>query len=422
MPHEMLLFINCSVSIAGFMLALLGLIMSIFFQPIKLIIRKLCTLLFGLVILYTATNFISYFGEIISNRPMIVFGLFAAAFSSAGIMPVVTLLILYFSGENAFRSPLMQISSILLFIYYLMLSTTLFSPLFYSVSPTCEYTRGVLYPYLLVPPFLNLLINLIGLWMKRRKMSKRQRIAMLGVLLPPILAIVVQIFYEGILSTAIGIIMGSFTMLIVIMLDQVDLYLEQKERNAQQDFEIKVLQMRPHFIYNTMTSIYYLIDSDKEKAKNVVRDFTVYLRKVFSSVVKTEMIPFEEELQHTKAYLAVEEARFGDQLHAVFDLPDVHFRIPPLTLQPVVENAVKHGMDPESAPLTIEIRTQEKENEMLVVVSDNGVGYNFSDPGDPHTALGNIEARIREFCKGSIQIDPGNNGIGTRVVLHIPKG
>lgn len=420
MTNEIILLINCSVSAAGFMLALLGLVINIFFHPMKPEVRKRCVLLFGIVCLYMQSDFFSYLGELMANRAMMISGLFFSSLFAGAIMPVVTSLILYFSKEKESRSPLMWISLSLLTLYCAMLISTLFSPVFYSVDLAGNYQRGPLYPLLLIPPLLALLLNCLGLLRRRGKMSRRQGIAMAGLLLPPLLCGLIQTFYEGILPIAVGIILGTLMMFMQIIQDQLDEYLEQKERNAQQEFEIRVLQMRPHFIYNALTSIYYLIDSDSEKAKKVVRDFTVYLRNVFSSVVRTEMIPFEEEMQHTRAYLAVEEARFGNQLIIVFDLPHIHFLIPPLTMQPLVENAVKHGMDPESGPLTVTIRTRKSNEEMQIIVNDDGAGYHPTDSTDDYSALDNIRARMKKFCQGTMSIRCGENGRGTCVILHIP--
>lgn len=421
MPREMILFYNCSICVAGFVLALLGLIMSLLVHFFKPGVRMQCILLFGVVLFYTASTFSCFYGEIIRNLAMGIYGMLFSSLSAAMVMPVVISLILILSGERVSGSPLMKVSLTLLAVYSLMVISTLFSPVFYHISPAGKYTRGPLYPLLLVPPLLSLLIGAAALWSKRKKLTRRQQCGLLVVLLVPALTIFLQMFYQGILLVSIGVVLGTFTMFILILLDQVDQYLLQKEQNARKEFEIRVLQMRPHFIYNVLSSIYYLIDSDSDRAKTVVRDFTVYLRNVFTSVVQTEMIPFEEEVEHTRAYLAVEEARFGEQLHTAFDLPTVAFRIPPLTLQPLVENAVKHGMDPEGAPLNIRVRTQEDGDSVLVVVEDDGVGCKLSDSDDPDTALANIRARLREFCGGTVTLCPGENGRGTRVTLRIPK-
>jgi LytS/YehU family sensor histidine kinase len=178
--------------------------------------------------------------------------------------------------------------------------------------------------------------------------------------------------------------------------------------------------MRPHFIYNTMTSIYYLCEQNPQKAQQVVLDFTNYLRKNFNAIAGTDTISFSEELDHTRAYLAVEIALFEDRLIVEYDTPFTQFRLPPLTLQPIVENAVKHGMDPDAAePLTISVRTEKTDDGSRITVEDNGKGFDPSYNGESHTALDIISERLKQQCGGTMKIDsaPGK----TTVTIFIPQ-
>ena len=189
----------------------------------------------------------------------------------------------------------------------------------------------------------------------------------------------------------------------IILFDQIDQYLRQQREIAHQRASIMVLQMRPHFIYNTMTSIYYLCDQDPKKAQQVTMDFTTYLRKNFTAIASENTIPFTEELEHTRAYLAVEQAQFEDSLFVFrYDTPHTRFRVPPLTLQPIVENAVKHGMDPDSGPLRISIRTRRTEAGSEILVEDNGPGFDLPIDNEPHIALANIRQRLELMCGGKL--------------------
>jgi LytS/YehU family sensor histidine kinase len=209
----------------------------------------------------------------------------------------------------------------------------------------------------------------------------------------------------------------------MILFDQIDRSMNQQKEIARQRASILVLQMRPHFIYNTMTSIYYLCDQAPQKAKQVTLDFTTYLRKNFSAIVSAEPIPFSEELEHTRAYLAVEQAQFEDRLFVDYDTPFTLFRVPPLTLQPIVENAVKHGMDPDGEPLHITIRSRETDSGIEIIVEDDGVGFDparNSDDNDPHIALNNIKERLEMMCKGKLTISPREGG-GTSIRITLPN-
>ena len=201
--------------------------------------------------------------------------------------------------------------------------------------------------------------------------------------------------------------------------------MRQQREIAQQRVGLMVLQMRPHYIYNTMMSIYYLCKQDPDMAQQVTLDFTTYLRKNFTALASEAPIPFSEELEHTRAYLAVEQAQFDDMLFIDYDTPHVDFRLPPLTLRPIVENAVKHGMDPDSAPLRIRIMTRRTGSGSEIVVEDNGAGFEpaddfgSADGSEPHVALENIRERLQIMCGGRMTITPREGG-GTVVRMTIP--
>ena len=205
---------------------------------------------------------------------------------------------------------------------------------------------------------------------------------------------------------------------LMLLVDQGKRYIKQKEEIADQKVRLAVLQMRPHFIYNTMTSIYCLIEQDAPKAQQVTLDFTNYLRKNFTAIAKEETIPFTEELEHTRAYLAVEQVRFKGKLFVEFDMPYTNFRLPPLTLQPIVENAVKHGVDPDLDPLYITVRTREDKQGAEITVEDTGPGFGLNDNNEPHIALGNIRERLEMMCNGELTISEREGG-GTVIRIII---
>ena len=130
-------------------------------------------------------------------------------------------------------------------------------------------------------------------------------------------------------------------------------------------------------------------------------------------------VPFTAELEHIRAYLAVELALHEDALFVEYDTPHTRFRVPPLTLQPIVENAVKHGMDQDSEPLHIFIRTARTELGSEIVVEDTGAGFEPADDSEPHIALSNIRQRLEMMCRGRMTITPREGG-GTVVRVTIP--
>ena len=169
-----------------------------------------------------------------------------------------------------------------------------------------------------------------------------------------------------------------------------------------------------------MMGIYYLCDQDPSKAKQVTLDFTTYLRKNFAAFASESTVPFRDELEHTRAYLAVEQAQFEDSLFVSFDTPHTLFRVPPLTLQPIVENAVKHGMTSSNDPIHISVVTEQTDDAHEIIVEDDGPGFDPVDDNEPHIALNNIRQRLEMICKGKLTITSREDG-GTSVKVTIPK-
>lgn len=228
-----------------------------------------------------------------------------------------------------------------------------------------------------------------------------------------------QVIQYGINFTIFSTIIAGLSMYVFIVRDQTEQYEQKQRENARQRASILVLEMRPHFIYNTMMSIYYLCAQDAKKAQQVTLDFTEYLRRAFTAINREDTIPFTEELEHTRAYLAVEKARFEDQLYVEFDTPCTVFRIPPLTLQPIVENSIKHGLSPELGPLYISVTTDETDNGCEIIVEDNGPGLTAPEGDEPHIALANIRERLQMMCEGTLSIEQGETG-GTKVIVRVP--
>ena len=166
-------------------------------------------------------------------------------------------------------------------------------------------------------------------------------------------------------------------------------------------------------------SIYYLCAKDSKKAQQVTLDFTTYLRKNFTAIASEDTVPFEDELEHTRAYLAVEQVQFEDSLQVEYDISHKEFRLPPLTLQPIVENSIKHGMDPEYAPLCISIKTRETDSGSEIIVEDNGTGFDTSAKLETNTTLANIRQRLKIMCSGKLAIQTREGG-GTVVSVIIP--
>lgn len=192
--------------------------------------------------------------------------------------------------------------------------------------------------------------------------------------------------------------------------------------------ELMASQIRPHFIYNTLNSIRALIKLDPEMARKMVYDFTTYLRSNLDNVGDRELIPFADELNHIQAYLNIEKIRFEERLNIVMDIQVKTFLVPPLSIQPLVENAVKHGLCKKLSGGTVTIRSYEEEDRYVVQVIDDGVGFDVSLLNSNeqnrdisgHVGLENIRFRVREMGGGVLFVTSTPGG-GTKVTVQFKK-
>lgn len=246
----------------------------------------------------------------------------------------------------------------------------------------------------------------------------------------PVLSIPVQIFWAVTpvyLSTTVSLVL-VYTLIHVEQVRRamdVEKALVQKELALSESNNSLVLsQIQPHFLYNALTSIYRLCDIKPEAAKEAVSNFSQYLRGNLDSIKQTNMISFEEELKHLQAYLFLEKIRYDEYLDIRYDISTTGFFIPPLTVQPLVENAVNHGISDLPDGGCVTVSTQEEPDHYEIRVSDNGVGF---DPAVPpsddrsHIGIANVRSRLGILCHGTLEIISAP-GSGTTAIIKIPKG
>ena len=414
--YDLISLINFSGAAAAFMLMLLGLLFTMVNRVMDRKKKKFFLVMYSVLFLYITADILN---QLSGHYVLSQVTLFLDSFFSSVIMPMLTWYMLFLQGMDWRKSPVFRTVFFLWSFYFVMLCVTQFTTVIYYYTPDNVYHRGPFYPLLLVSPVLIMFINLVYLIRKKDCLNRKQFTALLLCFLIPMTAMILLICFYGLYQIVFASALSVLAMLSFTVWDLMEQYIRQQEEIVKQRSRIMVLEMRPHFIFNTMTSIYYLCEQDAVKAQQVILDFTTYLRRNFDAVVKENMIPFLSELEHTKAYLAVEQVRFADKLFVEFDTPHIMFRIPPLTLQPIVENAVKHGIDPELDSLYITVQTRETENGSEIIVKNTGPGFKSSDNDEPHIALENIRKRLTMMCGGTLTIISGEES-GTIVKIFIP--
>jgi len=205
-------------------------------------------------------------------------------------------------------------------------------------------------------------------------------------------------------------------------------FLEDKERNLENErkliqykTDIMMSQIRPHFIYNTLSTISALCTIDPEKAQELTSDFSKYLRNNLSLAQAEQLNDFNMELEHTKKYLDIEKVRFGKRLNVVYDIRETAFQLPSLSLQPIVENAIKHGIMEKEEGGTVTIMSFRYNSYDVIRVIDNGVGFDTKEMQieEGHYGIPTVKERLQLLLNGRLIIksEPGK---GTTVSIYIP--
>ncbi len=187
-------------------------------------------------------------------------------------------------------------------------------------------------------------------------------------------------------------------------------------------------QMQPHFLYNALGSIQELMLIDPLYASDLLGDFMVHLRSCVRAMSSDDPIPFAEELENIKAYTNIEQMRMGKKLEIEYETKETDFDVLPLSIQPLVENAIRHGIYRRGKRGgKVIVRTYSDTDAWVVQVEDNGVGFNVGKVTSDvkagkkdSTGLMNIRFRLEKVLGGSMKID-SREGKGTIITIRIPK-
>ena len=282
---------------------------------------------------------------------------------------------------------------------------------------------------------------LIGCLIKEMiKGSKKERLISIGATLPLVfigldaIANAIGLFEGAVLSQFIFIILLIVAMVVVIRIipSSINALTKAKELEreklllnnelTQSRVSTMMSQIRPHFIYNTLGSIEQLCEIDPPKAGELVHNFAKYLRGNFGELDNPKPILMSKEMEHVHHYISIENVRFPDMTFT-FEMNSSDFNIPALSIQPIVENAIKHGLMKLSKGGTIRVVSYETEDSYCVSVEDDGVGFDTSVLLDErkHVGIRNIRGRLKAMVNGTLEIE-SKIGEGTKVLITIPKG
>lgn len=240
-----------------------------------------------------------------------------------------------------------------------------------------------------------------------KKVATTEKIAFSLYCTLPFVAIILQNAFPGYALAYLSIIVSIEILFLFVNVKKNITLAQEAKRTKEVEVKMMMSQIQPHFIYNTLASISTLIKIDPDKAQEGLDAFTEYLRANLSSLTDTGLISFSNELKHIETYLSLEKMRFDDRLSVKYDINTSNFLVPPLSIQPIVENAVKHGILKKIEGGEISIKTTEDNNAYIVEISDNGVGFDINSlnkDDNNHIGLNNVKYRVQSMCRGDVVV------------------
>ena len=304
--------------------------------------------------------------------------------------------------------------------------TALFSPIAFSISKDNHFIRGPLgFTSHITCVILILYLMSISLFEWRFTRGIMMVIPIINTFLI-IIAIIMDSFVvtEDNRLTFLTIAVVSCTLFYYVWLHLKFAHEYEEKLRNQQRTKLMLSQINPHFMINSLGAIKELCDS--KEARVAVDQFARYLQGNMETLMRQDIISFKSELEHTKAYLALEQIRFEDALQIKYDITCSDFGISTLSLQPIVENAVRHGVRGSEKDVgTVIISTREFDDHYEIKVSDDGVGFDPDNikpknDGREHIGIQNVRDRLKAVCNAEMIIE-STPGEGTDVSIIIPK-
>lgn len=301
--------------------------------------------------------------------------------------------------------------------YTILLAANISEDYLFSVdSLTGTYRRGPFFIYTMLPIFLMFFMALF--YTLNRKTNWQIILSFLIRSLVPCIASICQYFTFGISFTENAML---FSLVVFHMTVQIDL--DHKLFRAKT--HLMLSQIKPHFLFNTLTSISALCETEPKAAQDTVIRLSKYLRGNMAIMETTSLISFEQEKQHVDLYTSIEKLRFPN-IEILYDLQDINFSVPPLTIQPLVENAIRHGVRAKEKGV-IQLKTFLQNNFHVIKITDNGIGFDLKKyketkrnaKAGEHIGLRNVERRLLNMCNGTLEFD-SEAGKGTTVTIKIP--
>ena len=305
--------------------------------------------------------------------------------------------------------------------YLVLVFLSMFNGMLFQVDAHGNLTDGPYYWIAwLIDPMI-LLIEILVVVHYRKNLSRFGTIVMLNFGLVSLLTTGLQSIWYPV-PELLACTLALLLMFMLFYWEMAKNLVENERELMQSQVSLAISQIQPHFLYNTLSTIAELCRKDSAMAEEVTNRFALYLRGNLEHMGDSFPVEFSKELKHVQTYLWIEKIRFQDELQVVYDIQTEDFIIPALTVQPLVENAVKHGMMGSENVCTITIRTKCVERGYQVIIEDDGAGFapdEVKKDGRKHIGIDSVRSRLKYMVGGTLTIS-SEIGKGTKVVIEIP--
>lgn len=297
---------------------------------------------------------------------------------------------------------------------------TQFTGLYYSFDSQNFYHRNQWYFLSLLIPMLGMLLDCSLIIQYRKNITKRVMVALLSYIVLPFVAAIILLFYYGISLINIAISISMIEIFVEAMVEQSQMLAEQTKELTESRISSMKSQIRTHFIFNVLGSISGYCKINPQKADEQLARFSRYLRRNMRFMEEQGMIDFLEEVRQVEDYVALEQMRFEDMIEFGEDLEYTDFKIPPLTVQPLVENAIKHGLVEHDRAGSVCLFTRKENDNIVIEVVDDGYGFEVEElEKDESIGIRNVRYRLEHLAGATLQME-SKPGDGSKAIISIP--
>lgn len=314
-----------------------------------------------------------------------------------------------------------------------LLIATPFTGVLYYLDGQNYYHRGALYGFWHYTTLISFIFIITVFIAYRKEIDRFLGQIIVTASIIPLVAFICNYVYIGISFNNISV---SITALIIFMLyekhrnyiyvrnarefEKIQAQLAKSRLELEHSKnEILMAQIQPHFINNSLMALRSQC-FDYPEIYESLTNFSRYLRSNFEALGDTRLIMFEQEMENIEAYLALEQRNFEDRLRIEYDIDCDDFLIPALSVQPLVENAVRHGVATYENGGTVQINTHRADGKIIIEVIDNGFGKsNITDQQKNRKGIGieNVRARLKSMSRGELEIISCEHGTIARITI-----